>query len=198
MTTDTLQTDPAKPGAPDESAAGASDPFSGPAPEVPREIPLPALRTELGPKEVLDKLAYASRRGRMPGFERRSEENAFQVAAFGQPFDRIVVGRVGPADDAGRCEIAFKSVLLKKMPIAFIVTFVVSIWPGLPILDSFIPGSWGWWPTWTWYIPMCLLPLPFVPRMWRKSEQLAHNEAHKMVRRIAAELKAEPVGPVTS
>jgi len=173
-------------------AAAATNPYSGPAPEVPRETPLPALHTSLGPNEVLEKLAYASRRGRMPGFERRSEENAFQVAAFGQPFDRIVVGRVGPADEAGRREIAFESVLLKKLPIAFIAAFVLSIWPGLPILDSFIPGGWGWWPTWTWYIPLCLLPLPFMPRMWRKSEQVAHNEAHRMVRRIAAELKAEP------
>ena len=53
-----------------------------------------------------------------------------------------------------------------------------------------IPASWGWWDTWTWYIPLCLLPLPFLPRMWRRSEAAARAEAHKAVAKVAKELGA--------
>ncbi len=157
---------------------------------------LPRLETVFAPKEALERLDRASRRGRLPGFEALGPNTRgclrFEVAAFGEPVDHRLIGAVSEQDGAsGGAAITFESKPRWKMPVFFLISVVVSIWPGLPIVDGLIPASWGWWPTWTWYIPLCLLPLPFIPRMWRKSQAAAAKSAHEAVRKIAAELDAQ-------
>lgn len=172
------------------AAAGAEAPAL-----VPRSQPLPQLRTPLTPTEALDRLGLASRRGRLPGFEpapKGGDTRRFKAAAFGHPFDREILGAISP-DPEGGSVVEFRTRLLVKAPLIYLVSIVVSIWPGLPLVDALIPASWGWWPTWWWYLPLCVLPLPFLPRMWRRSEAVAHDEAHKTVRKIGAELGAEVI-----
>lgn len=128
----------------------------------------------------LDKLA---RRGRLPGFE-QIDDQSFKVALFGEPFDRDLIGEIRDRD--GSVEIAFRSRLRMKIPLIFIVTVVVSIWPGVELMDALIPASWGWIDTWIWYLPLVIGPLPFVmPPMWRKSSRAAADHLGEQLERIA-------------
>lgn len=62
------------------------------------------------------------------------------------------------------------------------------------LTDALIPGAWGWWPTWTWYLPLTILPLPFIlPRIWAKSGHAARQHADEQIARIAAALEAEVI-----
>lgn len=156
---------------------------------------LPIITTSLSADEVLGALNKASRRGRLPGFEKR-DEGSFVVAAFGDPFDRELVSAIEAGDEGG-ARVRFRSRLLWKLPGIFIVLVVVSVWPGLPLTDALIPASWGWWPTWWWYLPLVVVPLPFVlPRMWKKSERAARKSAREAIEKIAREVDGaiEPVG----
>ncbi len=156
---------------------------------------LPIITTSLSADEVLQALSKASRRGRLPGFEKRGE-GSFVVAAFGDPFDRELVGAIEAGTGSG-VRVRFRSRLLWKLPVIFIVLVVVSVWPGLPLTDALIPASWGWWPTWWWYLPLVIVPLPFMlPRMWKKSERAAVANAQEAIRKIARKVDGviEPGG----
>jgi hypothetical protein len=164
-----------------------------PAPTPAPGPPLPTVTTALSVQEAIERLDRASRRGRLPGFARLPDlqgASRFKCAAFGEPFDREVVGVIEAA--AGSSIVTLSARLVWKIPAILIGSTVLSIWPGLPIIDKLIPASWGWWETWTWYIPLCVLPLAFLPLSWRKSERAAWASAHKAARAIAAELGASP------
>lgn len=166
----------------------------GPA-RSPRE--LPTIRTALAPDEILARLDKASRRGRMPGYAAGrpgSTPGGFTVSAFSEPFDHELDGAVSNTDSDGYRTITFRLRMLRKAPAIFAASIVLSLWPGLPILDTMIPSSWGWWPTWTWYLPLCLLPIPFIPRMVSKSRRLGRESAEKAVEAITKELGAAPAG----
>lgn len=159
--------------------------------------PLPTLTTTLSVQEAIDRLDRASRRGKLAGFVRLPDQRAgarFKASAFGEPFDREVVGLV--SDRGGTRAIELSARLVWKIPAVLIVSTVLSIWPGLPIVDKLIPASWGWWETWTWYIPLSVLPLAYLPVSWRKSERTAWESVRKVVATISSELGAPPPGKI--
>ncbi|MEK6703566.1 MAG: hypothetical protein AABZ53_14995 [Planctomycetota bacterium] len=160
---------------------------------------LPLVRCPLASAPAIERLALASKRGRMPGFRQGDPRGgiAFSAAVWGAPFDRELHGTIQEQGDAG-IEIRFTSPLLLKMPIIFAVVIAFSIWPGVWLTDSLIPGSWGWPPTWMWYLPLTILPLfYYLPRTWNKSVQAAWASTHETIAAIAKELDAS-VEPVSS
>jgi hypothetical protein len=186
------------------SSAAPDAPVNGPSAQVatpvggedeaivPRDVPLPKVETPLPPEAIVERLAFASRRGRLAGFEAAQGGGLFGVAAFGQPFDRVLIAEVERGD--GGSTLEFRSALLKKWPVIFIVVTLFTIWPGVWLTNSlfitYFP-SYPWWgvQTWMWYLPLTVLPLPWmVKSMWRKSEAAAHDSAHRAIRKIAAEI----------
>lgn len=168
-----------------------------PAPEVlvPLSVPLGSVRTARSAAEIVKTLDTAARRGRLAGFEPNSRGNSecFRAAAFGTPFDGVLIGRLAEGS------LRFETRLRPLMPMGFALVLAASVWPGVVLTESmiasFFPSSSAWKWTWWWYIP---LTLPFCPWVFwsavKKSRATVHDSAHQVIAKIAAELggKVEP------
>lgn len=165
-------------------------------PEVTPEVPddaerwaLPRVRTALSAADVVARLDRAARRGGLPGFETEGSGD-FRVAVFGNPFDRELVATIAESD--GGSEIAFRPTLQRKAPTVLIASVVISIWPGIEFVDILTPTS--WWPTWTWYLPLVIVPTVLMaPGMWKKSEKAAAQHAREQITTIAKRVEGEVV-----
>lgn len=154
---------------------------------------LPSVLSPLPADEALARLETASRRGRLAGFV-RGPGNSFQVAAFATPFDHVLDCRCLP--DAAGTRIDCSLRVLRKLPVIAAVVAIATVWPGVHFVDQLIPGSWGWIPTWWWYVPLSVLPLPWAARTaWRRSRAGAVESAREMIGRIAAETEGRQASP---
>jgi hypothetical protein len=159
--------------------------------------PLPAVVTGMDAPDILERLATASRRGRLPGFEAGDRGGLFSVAAHGHPFDAVLVGHHQAGDGAGRLEFTLR--LLPKMPAIFAAVLLVTVWPGVYFMDellaqlapgiwSYSTGHWGLWATWYWYVPMTVIPLPWVwASLMRRSRESTRAAAEEAIGKIAIE-----------
>lgn len=151
--------------------------------------PLPAIRTPLSPSQVLEKLSVASRRGRLAGFDRDTTTHSFTALLFSEPFDHTLTAKVDP-DPAGGSIIRSTAVMLRRMPVIFAIVLVLTVWPGVWFTDQMIPGQWGWIPTWWWYLPITVIPLPWVwIKLMKKSKTGAGISAHEVLTKVAAEVE---------
>lgn len=139
--------------------------------------------TDLPVEAIRERLATASKRGRLAGYQAPVEGADLAVAAHGAPFDATLRARL--SEGALRFELR----PLWRMPGIFIAALVLGVWPGVLVMDSLIPGEWGWIPTWWWYVPLTALPAPFAWRTaWRKSKSSWDVSAREMIAKIAGEL----------
>ena len=149
--------------------------------------PPPPIHAPMTPAEAIGRLDRASKQGKLPGFERRGDEG-FRALVYGEPFDREMLSDVR-ADGDG-CVIDCRLRLLKRMPTMAIALVAVSISPGVWLTDSMIQSYFpgypdSFWVTAAWYLPLTVIPLPWMLRsMWRKSEGIAREELVKTVGRI--------------
>lgn len=160
------------------------------APAVRPQEEIREVRAHLGAPEILDRLDTAARRGRLPGFHRGA--GSFRIRIFGQAFERELVASI--AHDGGGSVIRFRLRLMPMMPLVFGITTLVTIWPGVWLTDSMIkayyPPAQDWWPTWAWYLPLTVLPLPWAARsMWRKSQATAAEEVRKTIEAVERETR---------
>jgi len=175
--------------------------------QVGPEEPLPAIVTPLDREAIVAKLDEASRRGNLPGFKPGDPEGLCSVAAFGYPFDRKLVV-IADAEDNGRTRLRWRLRLGRRMPTILVVTLIVTVWPGEPLLDSLLktyfgfynawtnPETGGWLRTWMWYLPIAI---PSVPLTWRwamrKTRASTHQSARETIKKIAGLLGADIAGP---
>ncbi len=157
-----------------------------PAPDAQTAAPslstIPSVRSQRSIAECLRALDQLSRKGKLPGYEPRGSD-AFKVSLFGEPFDRDLIGSMKSL--ANGCEISFQTSLRMKAPLILAISIIVSIWPGVELMDALIPASWGWIDTWMWYMPLMIVPLPiFLPVMWRKSNKAAADHLGEQLERI--------------
>ena len=155
---------------------------------------LTSVRSPLAPAEAIDRLATASKRGRMPGFIRQAPDS-FAVDLFGVPWDRALVGTVA-ADGAGSV-IRFARRDKRTMPYSWAAALILSVWPGVVLTDALIPASWGWIGThvYEWY-----LPLTIVCNIWtwiwaiRKVDATTRASATESIAAVATEVtgRVEP------
>lgn len=152
---------------------------------------LPSVQTTLTPDEVKQRLTKLSKQGKLPGFAPDEPDALCSVAAHGTPFDsKLIVHHRGEA-------LEFETALLPTMPRIFALLLVVTVWPGLPLTDSFL-SSLDWYiglmarigiDTWHWYLPLTILPAPFA---WRgaikKSRASADASALEAIEKIRAVL----------
>lgn len=156
------------------------------------EVPtgaLPKLATKLSPEQVVATLEAQAKRGKMPGFKRGGEPGAFSVAAFGEPFDRELHG-VARAAPGGGAIVEFSLRLPMKLPIVYVAIIIFTIQPGMWLTDSMLKTYWTWYlehvKTWMWYVPLVVLPLPYIAwRQWTRSARASSESAHKAAQDIA-------------
>lgn len=160
--------------------------------------PLPAIDSPLAVEEVLSRLGALAKRGKLAGFARSASPDLFEVSAFGPPFDYRLIAAAERAPSGTR--LRFRIALMKKLPIIFALVVIVSIWPGVWLTDSMLRTYFSWytmsfWGTCAWYMPLTVLPLPW---MWKKmvvgSRAAANADARELIGKIAGAIE----GRVTS
>ena len=134
-----------------------------------------------------------SRRGRLPGFRRTV--GGFAVAAHGNPFDKILHLKA-ESEDGGVSFVPELS-LDRRMPTVTLLIFIVTVWPGVMLTDSFLYGHFQFYmdwinnglETWWWYVPLTVVSLVWA---WlsamKKSDSTAGQSAREAMEKIAAEL----------
>jgi hypothetical protein len=161
---------------------------------------LPDLRTALPPDAVLARARALSKRGKLPGFADAPAPDLFSADAHGHPFDRRLIATA--AAEPGGTRVRFRLAWKPRTPAIFGVVLLVSIWPGLPITDSLLVSysRWyeglvspdGWFRTWMWYLPLTVLPVPFLAvRFWKLSVQSTRASAAELLGRIAEAIDAK-------
>jgi hypothetical protein len=156
---------------------------------------LPTLAVPLASDEILDRLGTASRRGRLPGFEGRPPGGAlFRVAAFGHPVDAGLDAR--PHQVNGLVMLDFTLVIPRRLSVILALTLVLTVWPGVYFMDQLmiqiVPSVRAWLPTWWWYLPVSIVPIPWVWRsVMRRARDTTTASAREMIDKIAGELGAD-------
>lgn len=158
---------------------------------------LPGLAVPLAVDEILDRLGTASRRGRLPGFVPAPPGGAlFRVAAFGNPVDGNLDARPRPVD--GGTHLDFTLGIPRRLSVVLAAALAVTVWPGVYFMDQmmiqFLPGVRGWLPTWWWYLPVSILPIPWIWRsIMARARSTALQSAREMMDTLAGELGADIV-----
>jgi len=154
---------------------------------------LPLVTTSLAPTEVVRRLDACARRGKLAGFEPGVNGELFSVAAFGEPIDYRLCVTARQSEPAA-CELHFSLRVTRKLPIIFWVIAALTVWPGVWLTESMLSTYWNWyaslptWITYAWYLPLAVLPLPWLwARMLRKSRAAADLHAREQITRIASE-----------
>jgi hypothetical protein len=156
------------------------------------------LRTALGAAASLERLGRAARLGRVPGFEARGA-SGFRVEADAVPFAHELVGHIEELGGEGS-RVRLELRRMGRMPLLFAVVIALTVWPGVWLTDSLMATYWSaygrWsqempWLTYAWYLPITVLPLPWMWRsMTRKSRTEAIESAQKQTRAIAEAIEA--------
>lgn len=122
---------------------------------------LPVIRTSLAPGAVVDRLESAAKKGKLPGFERAAPTGSFEVSLLAEPFDRVLSGSC--TAEGSDTLIRFSARVSRRVPIIFAVVTALAIWPGVWLTDSMLKTYFTWYtiPTWWWYLPLTIIPLPF-------------------------------------
>ncbi len=156
---------------------------------------LPVLRTDLTPDEVIARLRKRSKQGKLPGFEHRGG-HVFRVLAFGQPYDKELIGSVAQRDDDPRgSAVRFETRLLRRMPTIVTLIMALTIWPGVWLTHSllityFASYPQAMWVTCAWYLPLCLLAIPALRKQYKRSVESAETHARETTEAIGRLLEA--------
>jgi len=155
------------------------------------DAPLPRVTCALTPKEIIERLDLAARRGRLAGYAPRGDAG-FTLDAFGTPFEFDINAGISPtpapASTPAPSTIRFSMIMRKKMPIIFALVLLFTVEPGRYFTDQLIPGSWNWINTMYWYYPLTILPLPWLWRsLLRKSSATGREHALEQIAKVAKE-----------
>jgi hypothetical protein len=162
---------------------------------------LPEIASSLSGVEIVSKLDAAARRGKLPGFHKGEGDVLFRLTDFGTPFESILEARTTPSGSGS--VVRFVPRLKPTMPWIFVVTMIVSIWPGVWLTDSMLRTYFasypvGFWVTCIWYLPLTIIPTPFaILQAIRKSRASAHAEALSLIEKIRTLIGA-PAAPTTA
>ena len=154
---------------------------------------LPSVEVEMTAERVLERLGEASRRGRLPGSAARPGSGAlFRVAAFGHPVDADLEAM---ASGDGLLRLDFRLVLPRRLAGGLALGLAVTVWPGVYFMDQLMIQCWPAAahavPTWWWYVPLAVLPIPWVWRgVMRRARETTADSAREAIGKIAAELGA--------
>lgn len=173
---------------PDATAAPSEPPPESWAPTT--------LSTQLPPEEIVARLLALAKRGKLAGFTagRTEQPPLFTAEIHGAPFDRLLIAEA--SRDAGLTRLSLRLHTLRKMPWIFGIVLAFSAGPGLWLTHSMLETYFGWYKlsllgTTAWYVPLTVLPIPFMlPGMWRKSTAAAQEHAREVTATIAGAIDA--------
>lgn len=154
---------------------------------------LPRIKTSLTTEDILKRATRQSERGKLPGFKARPADGLFECAGFGNPFDYRLVATHESS------EVRFAAKLKAKSPAIFWGVMAFTVWPGVIFTDSLLNTWFGWYPnetwiTYAWYLPLTLLPLPWLHKsVMNKTRTAALVHAHEQIHRLAGALDGEVV-----
>ncbi|MBL8762155.1 MAG: hypothetical protein JNL50_12725 [Phycisphaerae bacterium] len=151
---------------------------------------LARLATPLPPGEVMGRVAEMSKRGKLPGFA-QSSPGEFVAEAFATPFDHTLHCRVDAAPSGAT--LSFSLRMNRRLPWVYVLVLAVTIWPGVWVTDSMLKTYFSWYtiPTWWWYMPITVIPIPWMWRSFmRKSRTGADASARELIADIAAAVGA--------
>ena len=149
---------------------------------------------------MLDRLGNASRRGKLAGFHASPPDSPspFTIEVFGKFINRRLMVEMDPdpASPQSGSILRFEN-RVRPMPIViFWGAMILSIWPGVVLTDSLLATYFSWYPrelwvTCAWYLPITILPIPWMWRMfWHQSAAIADAEARLSISKVAAHLGA--------
>lgn len=152
---------------------------------------LPDVRTSLAAPEVVERLERLSKRGKLPGFARGSGQVLFSVEAYATPFEGVVEAHAETTPQATLLRFSYR--MLTRLPAIFAVICVLTVWPGVILTDSlmktYFPAFTESVPTAWWYLPLTVLPFPWMWMSWlKKSRAMGIQSAQEQVAKISAEL----------
>ncbi len=163
-----------------------------------RDEPLPEVRAQQGPEEVVAHLEEAARRGKLPEFE-AGGVGLFSVLAYGTPFDADLIGEVvgdegaetrrGASGHPSGTRLRFRLRFQRRMPVIFGALLVLTVEPGRYFMDeflaTFVPSLHGHIPTWWWWYPPTIISIPWLWRSWmRKSRRTARASALERIETV--------------
>lgn len=144
---------------------------------------------------MMQAFAQRARRGKLAEFREQDtgkNQGDFSIEAAANPFDHQLIGTFD--SNGGSTTIKLRLERLKMMPMVFALVLIVTVWPGVWLTDSMLVTYFGWYSRWTqsmpwltyaWYLPLSVLPLPWV---WRgivlKSRAEAMESAKEMVEAV--------------
>lgn len=146
----------------------------------------PRIETALPADQIIQRLDTAARRGRLPGFHAPATGGLFEIRDFGTPFESRLVAVHTPGHS-----LELRTELLPRLPVIFLIITIVSIWPGVWLVESFVARFGGefWRWTWHWYMPLSIISGAWAMwATWKKSKAAAAAEAPEIVARITKEL----------
>lgn len=146
---------------------------------------LPALRCALTAERVVQAAEKRAKAGKLAGFERGTGDVLFVADVFGEPFDRTLVVKGEKVE--GGTRLTFTAPMKKKVPWIFIAVIAFSIWPGVTLTHSLLVTYFSWYTiqTWWWYIPITVIPLPWMyKKMMTKSEASCAGSAMEQIESV--------------
>jgi hypothetical protein len=161
---------------------------------------LPDLVSPLPAQQVLSRLEAAAKKGRLPGFDTSRAGVSFCVDAFGAIFDYQLHAVF--ENEGSSTRIRFQLYRLPKTPALMAGAMAITVWPGLPMTDSMLRSWLGFydrlpsWVTYAWYIPLTILPLPWMWWKWHTtSKEAATQHGLEQIAAIAALVDAPYASP---
>jgi hypothetical protein len=150
----------------------------------------------LPPEEILRRLDATARRGLLAGFIPGRPGELFGIEELGAPFDYHLAAVATPRGPL--TEIAFVPRRKPRTPLITLAVIAFSIWPGVWLTDSMLRTYFHSYhaPTWMWYLPLTILPVPWMWRsLSRKSLDAAARHADEAVTAIRTALGASTLAP---
>ncbi len=160
--------------------------------------PLPTITTRLAASQIVARAETLAKKGKLPGFEAtpgNAASQAFQTKLFAGRLNATMIARI--TENSEPREVSFSIVHPKRPAMIIALVTILSIWPGMWITDSmvrtYIPSySFSMWITAAWYLPLFVLPVPWVWRtMSRAAEPAAREHAVEQIEALRSVLDAE-------
>jgi len=154
---------------------------------------LARFETQTPPDAAVAELRAMSKRGKLAGF-REDDARTVRADAHGTPFDGDLILTIEPTQAGSRVEARTR--LRQRMPAAFVLIILATIWPGLPLAEGFLlTFRWyerlvsGAFDTWMWYLPLTVLPAPWaIAKAIKRSRASSRDHALETIARIRATL----------
>ncbi|MFO0787728.1 MAG: hypothetical protein U0573_15430 [Phycisphaerales bacterium] len=180
---------PVLPGEPGAAGGPADVPeSSGDA----RKVEQAVIHTPATGTKINEKMLSLSRAGKLPGYKPAAE--GFHALAYGWVYDFDLVAAFTPQGSG--TSVKFALAVRPKMPWIVAAALLLSVFPGVWVTHSMLSIYFSWypgelWKTCAWYLPVSILPIPWVwKRAMDRSRVAAEESGLELIERIGAALEA--------